>query len=361
MAKLNVDIESKELLGAQAQVWNNTFPFIHTMALNCAVELGIPDIIHRHGSPMSLSQLVDALPINKAKSNCIHRLMRSLVHSKLFIKLNTTEDEEARYWLTPAGDLLLKNNPMAVAPYLQVMSNPEMVKVWHYMSQWLVSGNNGSPFEIAHGKTVWEHFSGSESRLGDMFNEAMSCDTRLVMSVLLKDYKKVFEGVGLLVDVGGGVGTAAKEILDVFPGMECIVLDLPLVVAGLEGTQSLKFVGGDMFDDIPRGDAILFKWVLHDWNDENCTRVLKKCREVLSEGGKVIIIDMVLNDESCRGDHKDDIIEESQLLFDLLLMTYVEGKERSEREWAKLFTDAGFTTYKITPVLGARSVIEVYP
>ncbi|XP_051135138.1 chavicol O-methyltransferase-like [Andrographis paniculata] len=365
MAKLNGDMElsnNGELLEAQAQVWNHTFSFIHSMSISCAIDLGIPDIIHRHGTPMSLSQLVDTLPINKAKSHCIHRLMRLLVHSKFFVKHDTSDkpdDEEARYWLTPAGHLLLRNNPMAVAPLVQFITDPVNAKAGHYMREWLVGEHHESAFEVAHGKTFWEHFGNCDSRLGNLFNESMSRDTRLVMYVLLKDYKQVFEGVGLLVDVGGGVGTTTKAILDVFPAMKCIVLDLPQVVAGLEGTHNLTFVGGDMFDNIPRSDAILLKWILHDWDDESCVRILKKCKEAISERGKVIIIDAVLGHKG-KGDN-NKIIQEAQLLFDMVMMTYLTGKERSEREWAKLFTDAGFTKYKISPVLGARSVIEVYP
>jgi hypothetical protein len=45
----------------------------------------------------------------------------------------------------------------------------------------------------------------------------------------------------------------------------------------------------------------------------------------------------------------------------MLMMILATGKERNEKEWAKLFTDAGFSNYKINPVLGLRSLIEVYP
>ncbi|KAF5761852.1 putative O-methyltransferase COMT-type, S-adenosyl-L-methionine-dependent methyltransferase [Helianthus annuus] len=52
---------------------------------------------------------------------------------------------------------------------------------------------------------------------------------------------------------------------------------------------------------------------------------------------------------------------ETQLLFDMLMMSLVTGRERNEKDWAKLLVDAGYTDYKITPILGFRSVIEVYP
>lgn len=76
---------------------------------------------------------------------------------------------------------------------------------------------------------------------------------------MLGKYKSVFEGVELLVDVGGGTGTIARAIAEAFPQMQCVVLDLPQVVAGLEGNHNLTFFQGDMFQTIPHADALLLK------------------------------------------------------------------------------------------------------
>lgn len=59
--------KGREVLAAQAHTWNHTFNYINFMLLKCAIQLGIPDIIHRHGRAMTLFELVDALPINKSK------------------------------------------------------------------------------------------------------------------------------------------------------------------------------------------------------------------------------------------------------------------------------------------------------
>ena len=42
-------------------------------------------------------------------------------------------------------------------------------------------------------------------------------------------------------------------------------------------------------------------------------------------------------------------------------MTVVTGRERNEKEWEKLFLEAGFSHYKINPIFGLRSLIEVFP
>ena len=104
----------------------------------------------------------------------------------------------------------------------------------------------------------------------------------------------------------------------------------------------------------------LFQWVLHDWSDDECVKILENCRRAIPprhEGGKVIIldIDMVVGAGSSNLKHK-----ETQVLFDLFIM-FVNGIERDEQEWKKIIFQAGFSDYKITPVLGVRSIIEVYP
>ena len=103
---------------------------------------------------------------------------------------------------------------------------------------------------------------------------------------------------------------------------------------------------------------VTFQWVLHDWGHEECVKILKNCRKAVpprEEGGKVIIIDIVVGAGQSDSRHK-----EMQALFDLYIMV-VNGMERDEQEWKKIFLEAGFSDYKITPVLGVRSIIEVYP
>ncbi|KAJ1412218.1 S-adenosyl-L-methionine-dependent methyltransferase [Sesbania bispinosa] len=144
----------------------------------------------------------------------------------------------------------------------------------------------------------------------------MESDARLVISVVMEKCNEVFNGVVSLVDVGGGTGTMAKVIAKSFPKMVCIVFDLPHVVTGLEGSENLKYVSGDMFKAIPPADTILLKWIMHEWNDEECLKILKKCKEAMKikgKEGKVIIIDMVMDngmedDESVELKHNFSLI-----------------------------------------------------
>lgn len=89
-------------------------------------------------------------------------------------------------------------------------------------------------------------------------------------------------------------------------------------------------------------------------------KILKRCREAIpsrAEGGKVIIIDLVLS--SKKDEH--DQLSKTKLFNDMMMMVLVAGRERCEEEWEKLFLEAGFSHYKITPRFGVLSLIEVYP
>ena len=76
----------------------------------------------------------------------------------------------------------------------------------------------------------------------------------------------------------------------------------------------------------------LQQWVLHDWSEDDCVKILKNCKEAISpKGGKVILVELVVEDRE-----EDDEATETQLLFDLKMMAVINGKERTEKEWASL-------------------------
>ncbi|MBA0629463.1 hypothetical protein Godav_024017 [Gossypium davidsonii] len=103
----------------------------------------------------------------------------------------------------------------------------------------------------------------------------------------------------------------------------------------LQDSGNLKYDAVDMFKEVLASDAILLKWILLDWNDDECLKILKHCKEAISrqnkKGGKVMIIDMVLmKNDKMNGEALNST--ETQLFFDMLMMVLVTGKERQEEE-----------------------------
>nr|KJB73390.1 hypothetical protein B456_011G230800 [Gossypium raimondii] len=301
MGNANVE-DANEAFQAQAHIWSHAFNFVSFMSLKCALDLGILEIIQNHGKPMTITELVVALPmLNPTKACDIYRIMRILVHSGIFARQKLYNDaQEEGYVLTNSSRILLKDNPFCITPTLNGMMDPVITKPWSFLSTWFQNDDH-TPFATTYGET----------------------------------FKEAFEGLNFLVDVGGHTGTTAKAIADTFPHMECTVFDLPNIVAGLQGSKNLKYVGGNMFEAFPTGDAILLKKVLHDWDDEGCLKILKQCKEAISSqdkvGRKLIIIDMVVRENEKVNDEASNLTK-TQLFFDMLMLVLVAGKERQQEE-----------------------------
>lgn len=103
--------------------------------------------------------------------------------------------------LTYASQLLVKDNPFSVTPFLLASLNPTLRQPWHHVSAWF-QNDVPSPFYAVHERKFWEYAS-HEPKVNHFFNEAMASDARLVSSVMTHECKGVFEGLKSLVDVGG--------------------------------------------------------------------------------------------------------------------------------------------------------------
>nr|KYP42011.1 Isoflavone-7-O-methyltransferase 9 [Cajanus cajan] len=333
------------------------YSFLNPMSIKWAVELGIPNVIHNHGQPITLSDLVSALEVPQAKATCVQRLMRLLAHNGFFAIIKVYESKEEAYALTPTSQLLVSGTDHCLSAMVGFLNDPTLVGVYHQLGKW-TCGEDRTIIETALGpRGYWDFVHQTPTHM-QAFNEAMESDSH-VMRLALRDCKSVFEGLDSIVDVGGGTGNTAKIICEAFPNLKYIVLDLPQVVDGLTGNKNLSFVSGNMLKSIPQADAILLKWVLHNWGDDDCIKILKNCKDAISgrgKGGKVIIIDIVINEK--QDEHE---MTEVKLLCDVIMMTSLNGKERDEKDWKRLFMDAGFKYYKIFPTFGFRSLIELYP
>ncbi|KAF3567446.1 hypothetical protein DY000_02015442 [Brassica cretica] len=112
-----------------------------------------------------------------------------------------------------------------------------------------------------------------------------------------------------------------------------------------------------MFKEIPNGDAIFLKWILHDWTDEDCIKILKNCWQSLSEGGKVIIVEMTTPENTKTNDFSSNIV----YAMDMLMLTQCSGgKERSFSQIKNLACDSGFVRCEIKCHAYSYCIIELH-
>ncbi|MFM8703726.1 MAG: methyltransferase, partial [Planctomycetia bacterium] len=155
----------------------------------------------------------------------------------------------------------------------------------------------------AEGEADW-HASMRTEAFAEAFTAAMDCRGRVLAPALAA----ALDGVGTrrLLDVGGGSGVYSIAIAERFPPLEATVLEAAPVdaiarrtihAAGLE--HRVAVVEADIFSAAwPAGhDVHLFSNVLHDWDEDDCRRLLAMSASALPAGGRMLIHDMLLDDD----------------------------------------------------------------
>jgi hypothetical protein len=112
-------------------------------------------------------------------------------------------------------------------------------------------------------------------------------------------------------------------------------------------------VEGNFFKSVPGGaDTYLFRHIIHDWTDEQSVQILNNCRKVIPKNGKLLIVEAVVPTGN-----KSSLAED----FDMVMLVFPGGIERTEEEYRLLFKQAGFQLSSITPTRSLVSVVEGRP
>ena len=159
-------------------------------------------------------------------------------------------------------------------------------------------------------------------------------------------------GVKTLLDVGGGPGTYTLAMLARWPTLHGTVGDRPaaLQVARTiarkhpEGKR-LSYLPLDfMADDIPgRYDVIFLSNVIHIYGPDENIALLKKIRDALTPGGRVIIQDFFLWDSKGLRPVETNLFAVTMLLYTHTGNTYTA---RTVKQW---MTKAGFRALTTIP------------
>jgi 6-hydroxytryprostatin B O-methyltransferase len=166
------------------------------------------------------------------------------------------------------------------------------------------------------------------------------------MSFFLQGFDWASLGTGPLVDVAGGSGHVTVPIAKDFPDLHVIVQDLPsnadaaaaqISAAGV--ADRVTFQAQDFFEPQPQGlqpKAYFLKSILHDWNDEDCIRILKPLLPGMEKGARLFTMDRVayLPGEGKVPSHQDSMGQ----FMDLMMWSLLGAKERNLEQWKALAT-----------------------
>jgi hypothetical protein len=274
------------------------------------------------------------------------RLMRACASLGLL-----TSADGTHFTGTSMLDTLRADAPNSLRSFALAMAAPGQWLPWAMFPDAVRTGRHQIP--AMHGEPdIFAYYAKHQDEAG-IFTEAMG---NLSLAVAT-DLAAIIDtsGTGSALDVGGADGNLIRAMLRANPGLRGGVLDLPHIVADAEraaraeGLQDrFTAVPGDFFDKVPPADLYVLKFIIHDWDDDRCIRILSNCRASLTEGGRVVIVDM----------HVGDIGEPGLgPVMDMNMLGLADGMERQPEELDKLLAAVGLRRVSYS-IVGAYGVTE---
>ena len=314
-----------------------------TRALAVAAKLRLVDVCTEPSDAASLAAKV------RCDASALERLLRALCA----IGICNARDDGA-FEITPLGKLLAEDSPHSLRAW-SLQFGERLWPAWAELDESVRTGlGTRERAGLAHG---FAHLD-QDPQAAAVFNRAMVDITRIVSADAVKHLD--LAGATRFVDIGGGHGQLLVAFLQRWPRAEGIVFDLAHAQSG--AVQHLaengvgdraRFLAGNFFVDVPSGDVMLLKAILHDWNDERGTQILRSCRRALAPGGRLIVVDRLLPDRI-----EDDERHRDLVRSDLTMLIGVGGRERTYTEFTRLLDAGGFTVATVHELVLGLAMLE---
>lgn len=316
---------------------------VEAQSVSVAAEIGIADLL-AHG-PRTTAQLASEAGVDSGK---LFRLLRFLASRGVF-----QEDVHGAWMLTPLADLLRSDAPHSMRAGARMFGR--MSTVWPRLEENVRTGQ--CAYSLAFGRPIFEDLAHKPEDAA-IFDAAMTSFHGGETDAVLNAYS--YDGIQVLADIGCGIGAVMAATLRRYPEMRGILFDQAHVIertthhidaAGIAGQCTVA--SGNFFDAVPSGaDAYTMRHILHDWPDERCITILGNIRRVIPADGRLLVIETVVPEGNEPSASK---------LFDMVMMAFPDGMERSEAQFRSIFDAAGFSLTSITPTASPVSVIEARP
>ena len=315
-----------------------------TQAIRAAVKLGIVEALGE--GPAMASAIASTLGLDPRTT---YRLLRAL--SGLGICEHRDDDHFA---LADGGRLLTADAPGSLRAFALQWGE----RTWAAFGQLDATIRTGAAIRDSGRERF---FSLAERPVeAGVFHRSMASATRhdAVAIVAACDVGAAHDAI----DVGGGLGTLLVALLKAHPRLTGATADLPyleayalafLAEAGV--ADRARYVALDFFaSPPPKADVYLMKSVLHDWDDETATAILRNVRASMDARARLLVVERCAPSRAA-----PDPLQHNVLRSDLQMLVATGGVERTEREYDALFGAAGLALRRTVPTTSPFSVLEV--
>ncbi len=250
------------------------------------------------------------------------------------IKLITKEDE--LYSLTSyAKDYLLETGPYYFGAVFDLLIRQEEVRSTSAIKKAILQGES----QVYAGQDLFEKHR-TDHTLLEVFTKAMHSKSKGPAQAWVENFS--FDGHKTLLDIGGGAGTHIIYACLQSDSLRGIVYDMPAVcqlsqayIQEYKLDEKISTHPGDMWlDTYPKADLHFYSDILHDWPTERCYFLLEKSFASLPKNGKIIIHEMLLNE--------DKTGPQNVVAYNLNMLLWTEGQQFSKNELETMLTKTGF-------------------
>jgi len=313
--------------------------FQTSQALYVVAKLGVCSALV--DGPRTIDDLASATGAN---ADALARIIRTLAPLGLF----RTDDSEVG--ATALGLTLAEGHPGSVR---------DIALFWmetHYapFGELLHTAMTGESAATHYYGRPFLDWSASSPATAALLTRAMANITNNLRAEMFDGYS-LPEG-SVVADIGGADGSMICELLAHQPDRRGIVFDRPEIVPAARDlladrglADRVEIQSGDFFQSVPTADVYILSYILHDWDDESCRRILRTIKHAAVPGARLVLVESVITPGDAPHLAK---------AVDLTMLAMVTGRERTAAEYERLLAAAGCTIDRIVPSPTPFSFIE---
>ena len=336
------------------RIWDLWLTHTHQVSVVVGDEAGIFEALDT--APATPSELAQRLGFDERATTILVRLLAAL---GLLIPR-----EQGLHLTDDARVYLLKGSPYYWGHMMRVGLNESqhtaLMGALKKTGSATAAGPEGTPTPSGTGRSVdgWAEGHIESERAKGI---AATMHSHSLVPAISAAHIYDFSGIRRMVDIGGGSGCFMIAIAQRHPSIRCTILDLPTMCAA---AREYIDAGGvedrvdthplDMFrQPWPHGfDAVFFSNVFHDWNVRTCTWLAQRAYEVLPPGGRILLHEMLLDDDGAG--------PVTAASFSMLMLLATQGQQFTFGELRSILEKAGFTDVSTRPTSGYYSITTGY-